>query len=66
MSLVSFSAVSSIQTTGKSITTAKIVSSDDLDAAAELAPAADGRRSRGLARDPGVGDAGGLDVRGHL
>jgi hypothetical protein len=39
---------------------------DDLDAVAELALAADGRRRRGLAGDPGVGDAGRLDVRGHL
>ena len=37
MSLVSLSAVSSIQTTGKSITIAKSASSDDLDAGAELA-----------------------------
>ena len=64
MSLVSLSAVSSIQKTGKSITMAKIASSDDLDAGAELAPAADGRR-RGLAGDSLVGQAGGLDVSCH-
>ena len=64
MSLPSLSAVSSIQTTGKSITIANTREQDDLDPGAELALTADGR-VRGLAGDARVGQVAALDMGRH-